>query len=70
MNANDTEPNCWICLEEGPDDEGQELMSGCCSCRGTSGYVHFSCIKRFAQLETRKAAEQGVVDKETLDKIW
>ena len=40
--------SCWICLEEGPDENGQPLRRDC-SCRGDSGYMHVSCVVRYAE---------------------
>ena len=39
--------SCWICLEEGADEKGQPLRRDC-SCRGDSGYMHVSCVARYA----------------------
>ena len=33
---------CYFCLEEDADDEGKPLVRDC-SCRGESGFAHFSC---------------------------
>ena len=41
-------PHCWICLEEGPNNLGQPLRRDC-ACRGSGGYVHLSCLARYAQ---------------------
>ena len=30
------EATCWICLDSGPDEEGNPLVRDC-SCRGNSG---------------------------------
>lgn len=41
--------SCWICLEEGNDEEGKPLCRDC-SCRGeSSGFAHLSCIINYAQ---------------------
>lgn len=42
------EASCWWCLEEGPDDDGQPLVRDC-SCRGSSGCAHFSCLVEYAE---------------------
>lgn len=39
--------SCWICLEEGADDSGGQLMQSC-ACRGESGFVHSSCLGGYA----------------------
>ena len=46
--------SCWICLEEGPDENGQPLRRDC-SCRGDSGYMHVSCVVRYAEQKSRVA---------------
>jgi len=40
--ADDEGASCWICLEEGPDENGQPLARDC-SCRGNSGFAHLTC---------------------------
>ena len=49
---------CYICLEDGPDEEGKPLIRNC-SCRGESsaGY-HLSCIVKYAKAKTRAAVEE------------
>ena len=45
-------PSCWICLCDGPDDNGQ-IPRRDCSCRGTdSGYAHLSCLVEYAKQKT------------------
>lgn len=39
--------SCWICLEEGQNDSGQQLLRDC-SCRGGSGFSHLSCLVEYA----------------------
>jgi len=41
-------PTCYICLDDGPDELGGEVMRDC-SCRGGSGYVHLSCAVNYAE---------------------
>ena len=48
--------SCWICLEEGPDEEGKPLIRNC-SCRGQSGFSHVSCIIKYAQKKTLQLDE-------------
>jgi hypothetical protein len=53
-DSENEERYCWICHEE-----GQELISGCCSCRGTSGHVHKACLVQNARWKTKDAAERS-----------
>eukprot|EP00579_Thalassiosira_antarctica_P016053 CAMPEP_0201926904 /NCGR_PEP_ID=MMETSP0903-20130614/17258_1 /ASSEMBLY_ACC=CAM_ASM_000552 /TAXON_ID=420261 /ORGANISM="Thalassiosira antarctica, Strain CCMP982" /LENGTH=157 /DNA_ID=CAMNT_0048464923 /DNA_START=202 /DNA_END=671 /DNA_ORIENTATION=+ len=40
---------CLICLTEGPDESGQPLRRDC-SCRGeSSGFIHLSCLVKYAE---------------------
>ena len=63
-NANDTAKPpalvcapCWICLEDGPDDNGEPLVRDC-SCRGeTSAGYHVSCIIDYAKGKTSEAID-------------
>ena len=58
---------CWICLEDGPDDNGEPLVRDC-ACRGeTSAGYHVSCIIDYAKVKTNQAIDlrekkQKVVD--------
>ncbi len=45
-------PSCWLCLGEGPDVSGMPLVRNC-SCRGSSGFAHLSCIIRYAEIDGR-----------------
>eukprot|EP00984_Skeletonema_dohrnii_P013938 scaffold5837_cov98-Skeletonema_dohrnii-CCMP3373.AAC.10 len=45
--------SCWLCLEEGPDDSGAPLVRNC-SCRGSSGFAHLSCIIEYAENMARQ----------------
>eukprot|EP00985_Skeletonema_marinoi_P000868 scaffold355_cov161-Skeletonema_marinoi.AAC.1 len=45
---------CWLCLGEGPDASGMPLMRNC-SCRGSSGFAHLSCIIRYAEIDGRNS---------------
>ena len=54
--ADDDAPCCWLCLEEGPDDSGKPLCRDC-SCRGTSGYAHLSCMVTYAERKGKEAYE-------------
>ena len=48
--------SCWLCLEEGPDESGKPLVRDC-SCRGSSGVAHVSCIINYAKSESRRIYE-------------
>jgi hypothetical protein len=50
---------CYICLEEGADDEGMPLMRDC-SCCGSAGFVHLTCIAEAAKHKCRLAAAEDV----------
>uniref|UniRef100_A0A7S2M7F6 RING-CH-type domain-containing protein n=1 Tax=Skeletonema marinoi TaxID=267567 RepID=A0A7S2M7F6_9STRA len=45
---------CWLCLGEGPDASGMPLVRNC-SCRGSSGFAHLSCIIRYAEIDGRNS---------------
>eukprot|EP00986_Skeletonema_menzelii_P006520 scaffold2479_cov153-Skeletonema_menzelii.AAC.7 len=45
--------SCWLCLEEGSDASGKPLVRNC-SCRGTSGYAHISCVINYAEHKGRQ----------------
>ena len=48
---------CWICLEDGPDDNGEPLVRDC-ACRGeTSAGYHVSCIIDYAKVKTNEAID-------------
>ena len=61
---------CWLCHEEGPDEQGDPLMSGCCSCRGTSGYFHLSCVVEYAKARTKYLTQEDAVSFHPLAVIW
>ena len=52
-------PCCWVCLEEGSDKAGKPLVRDC-SCRGSSGFAHLSCIIEHAESEGRRIAREDV----------
>ena len=56
--ADEEAPCCWLCLEEGPDDSGKPLVRNC-SCRGTSGFAHHSCMVKYAESKSREADQKG-----------
>jgi len=45
---------CWLCLGERLDASGMPLVRNC-SCRGSSGFVHLSCIIRYAEIDGRNS---------------
>ena len=53
MCASGNSSCCWLCLEEGPDAAGMPLVRDC-SCRGSSGFAHISCITRYAESDGRQ----------------
>ena len=56
-------PSCWICLGEGPDEDGLPLRREC-SCRGSSGYCHLKCVAKYAQgksIDNWQRTEQWVL---------
>ena len=52
IKASSSSSCCWLCLGEGPDASGMPLVRNC-SCRGSSGYAHLSCIIRYAEIDGR-----------------
>jgi len=50
--------SCWLCLEEGSDESGKPLVRDC-SCRGSSGVAHVSCIINYAKSESRRIYERA-----------
>eukprot|EP00985_Skeletonema_marinoi_P023698 scaffold15916_cov67-Skeletonema_marinoi.AAC.2 len=50
-------PSCWLCLEEGPDEGGAPLVRDC-SCRGSSGFAHLSCIVKYAESAGKRLYER------------
>ncbi len=55
----DNSPCCWVCLEEGLDSSGNPLVRDC-SCRGSSGFAHLSCIIKHAESEGRRLARADI----------
>ena len=53
VETSSSSPCCWLCLGEGPD-AGMPLVRDC-SCRGSSGFAHLSCIIRYAEIDGRNA---------------
>ena len=49
--SNEDESSCWICLDDGADEGGNPLVRDC-SCRGSLGLVHLSCLIEYAKHKT------------------
>ena len=50
-------PTCYICLDDGLDELGEEVMRNC-SCRGSAGYVHLSCAVKYAEQKCKSDAKR------------
>ena len=59
-------PSCYVCFGEGPDDLGQPLIRDC-SCRGTAGFMHLTCLVEFAEHKTVQWNGEDPLD---LAKAW
>jgi len=53
QHPTDEAPCCWICFEQGGENDNQILVRDC-SCRGGSGYAHVSCLVKYASEESKK----------------
>ena len=51
---------CYFCLGEEADEEGEPLVRNC-SCRGDSGFAHFSCLTQYAEQKCKQARDGDVV---------
>ncbi len=56
---------CWICHEDGTkewpgDQPGFQELKRDCSCRGSSGYAHWSCLVEYA---VKKCSDGGDITK-------
>ena len=63
-SINDVTSPCWICLDEEPNEGGPPRRD--CSCRGNAGFVHMSCITKYAE---KKIKEINSVFKLSLDDL-
>mmetsp|Transcript_19064 Transcript_19064/g.42370 ORF Transcript_19064/g.42370 Transcript_19064/m.42370 type:complete len:581 (+) Transcript_19064:97-1839(+) len=45
---------CWICMDDGADVNGFDLMRGFCVCRGGSGWVHPTCVANYGEAKCTK----------------
>jgi hypothetical protein len=52
--------SCWLCLEEGPDDESGAPLVRDCSCRGHSGFAHLPCLVKYAERKSKELVEKGM----------
>jgi hypothetical protein len=52
----DEAPYCWLCHDDGPDTSGKPMVRDC-SCRGSTGFAHISCIINYAEHQGKKALE-------------
>lgn len=48
----ESQSECWICLDGGPDEGGGPLRRDC-SCRGQSGFAHLSCLEQYAAQKSK-----------------
>ena len=68
-------PSCWICLEEGPGESGNDIVRNC-ACRGDSaGFVHLSCLIQYAEKKCNEeyallASRGGRVVDEKFKDCW
>ena len=50
--------SCYICLDDGPDEEGKPLVRDC-SCRGDdAGFAHLSCIVKYAEQRSQQGTDK------------
>ena len=69
--------SCWICLDDGPGDAGEDdvLMRGC-ACRGDSGWVHTSCLAGYLSSKSKtlynKADQEEIMDSRApkFERVW
>lgn len=60
--------SCWICLDEEDDELGEPIRRDC-SCRGSAGYVHFSCASSYSRRKYETAYKEAH-DKADCRKAW
>ena len=42
--------DCWICLDDGPDESGERPQPTGCACRGgATTHAHVACLAKFAR---------------------
>jgi hypothetical protein len=54
MSTSRDDSSCWICFDDGEDHGGQPVIHSGCSCRGSMGYCHISCLVKFKDQEGRQ----------------
>jgi E3 ubiquitin-protein ligase DOA10 len=55
----DVESVCYLCLDGGGDDADQPLRRDC-ACRGTdAGFVHLSCLTKYAANKSNQARDMN-----------
>jgi len=53
--AGDQEAVCYLCLDVGSEEPGQPLRRDC-ACRGSdAGFVHLSCLTKYAEIKSKQA---------------
>jgi E3 ubiquitin-protein ligase DOA10 len=68
MAANtDEKPICFICHD---DDENEDLLCGVCSCRGGSGYSHFSCMVEHGKMKLNDVMSSNYFDADIIRSAW
>ncbi|KAL3802148.1 hypothetical protein ACHAW5_000233 [Stephanodiscus triporus] len=58
-----TAPLCWICLGDENRHDLEHLRRDC-SCRGTAGFVHLSCLVEYAKKKNQECDDR---DQDDLD---
>ena len=53
--------SCYICLDEGANEEGKPLVRDCSCCGDTAGFAHLSCIFEYAEQKSEQAADSDLV---------
>jgi hypothetical protein len=55
VSGDDGEAVCYLCLDGDADEAGQQLRRDC-ACRGTdAGFVHLSCLAKYAATKSKQA---------------
>ena len=62
--------SCWICLDEGPGEGGEEdVLMRTCACRGDSGWVHTSCLASYLGSKSETLYNKSPLDS-AFDQVW
>ena len=57
-SGDDGEAVCYLCLDGGLDETGQQLRRDC-ACRGTdAGFVHLACLTKYAATKSKQTNER------------